>query len=828
MSLPSLPSSSSLGRLALFSLLVATAACGRSSLIRTSEFDCPPELLSPDGRCGVDMKRPDLGPDMQLPCPGENKCATQCGAPGCCSCNVCLAAPICRPLPDMGPDGGDKCADPRNCTLPECVGDPRCVTPGREVCNNGIDDNDDGLVDCKDPECATFPGCQIVKCDDNNPDCTLPVCANHPKCKDLRCMPTVDFGTLQPRNSTSTRNVNTTGTTDVTATPCAPGGAGMVVGKFTLVAQSDVTLSFTQPSGKDHVFGLFRAGVNQSCGQNPVSCYDPKSATMGKNTWAALAPGEYYVIAQPFSPQGQGPVTITLTTPSSNEICNNGIDDNGNGLIDCGDPDCTTTPNCINTICNPDINLGALVVNAPGKSASFNTRQANDSGLNLNCQAARGGKDVVIRFTLRETAGILVEWNQSGDHVMALFREPPLGQKCDFDQLSCYDPSRSSGGQVAFGEYPPGEYLLIFKATRPGAEGTVDATISAYRNRRIELCGNGIDDDGNGLVDCADPQCQGVSGCSAPYCQPDRQLGTMAVGDSQTVDLNVLANGSLGYKASCARGGGKGMVVQLTVPPPRTGNGGVSIGFDCTQTGDHVLALYSAGGPRDACDVNELVCGDPKTLPFGCGYAVPNLQPGTYNVIVLGFRAGSEGTVNLTLSIDDDRQLEICNNGIDDDRDGFTDCNDRKCINWPTCTAAQCTPDQRIDPMPLTNTNVFRLVQTAGNGVHGQVPCATTRGGQGAVVEIVLTAKADLRLTWNQIGNHDFALFTREGAALPCDAGSLVGSCVKSNDMINGTATFTGVPQGRYYLLIQGDAPDTMTTQSSGSVNIALSGTPSP
>ena len=32
-----------------------------------------------------------------------------------------------------------------------------------------------------------------------------------------------------------------------------------------------------------------------------------------------------------------------------------------------------------------------------------------------------------------------------------------------------------------------------------------------------------------------------------------------------------------------------------------------------------VVDLFAAGGPRDACDVNELVCADPKTLPFGCG-----------------------------------------------------------------------------------------------------------------------------------------------------------------------------------------------------------------
>src|SRR6185503_15626928 len=106
-------------------------------------------------------------------------------------------------------------------------------------------------------------------------------------------------------------------------------------------------------------------------------------------------------------------------------------------------------------------------------------------------------------------------------------------------------------------------------------------------------------------------------------------------------------------------------VVQFTVDAAGA-QGGIGVGFDCNQTGDQVIDLDVAGGPRDACDVNELVCADPKTLPFGCGYEVPNLQPGTYNVIVEAFTPGSEGTMNLTLSIVDDRQLEICNNNIDD------------------------------------------------------------------------------------------------------------------------------------------------------------------
>ena len=310
---------------------------------------------------------------------------------------------------------------------------------------------------------------------------------------------------------------------------------------------------------------------------------------------------------------------------------------------------------------------------------------------------------------------------------------------------------------------------------------------------------------------------------------PDVNLGLISVNESQTVHLDIKANGTAGYNTTCAKGGAKGMVVQMTIPqPPPGGLGGVGIGFDCMQTGDQVLDLFAAGGPRDPCDADELVCADPKTLPFGCGYEVPNLSAGVYNVIVEGFAPGSEGTMDLTLSVVDDRQLEICNNGIDDDGDGKIDCADRKCATSQFCTKAQCRPDQTIDPVPLTGADTVVQVKTQGNGIHGTVPCATAAGGQTGAVLFRLTAKADLTVQFEQFGNHAIALYTDDGATLPCDSGTLLACQAAIGKNASGTATFSGVPAGEYYLLIAGDQPDTASATFSGSVDLDFTGMPSP
>ena len=810
------------------------SGCGRSSLIGQSPQDCPPSRLRSNGTC--DLTDGGMGDGLHGG-DGPASCTTcanvGCDNKGCCACDICAGATFCQNV-DGGPDDGghgdggntdgfvEPCQTVADCVKPECAGNILCHQLGTEVCNNGIDDDADGLVDCADPDCAAFPGCKVPTCP-VPPDCALPICSADPSCKDLQCHPTVDFGALQPMGSSVTKTVNTTGTTDVAVTPCAPGGGGEVVGKFAVVATADVTLSYTQAQGEDHVFGLFRAGVNQTCGANPIECYDPKGAVAGVHAYPSLPAGNYYIIAQAFEPAGQGPVAVTLSTPTVAEVCNNGVDDNGNGLIDCQEASCQSAPNCIVSACTTDINVGTLVPGGTPKSTAFDTTGATANN-NLTCQAAAGAGDIVVRFTLQQTAGILVNWAQTGDHVLALVRLPDPGSPCDSNQISCYDPSGRQQDSVAFENQPPGDYAFIWKGLQPGDDGQIQAQISAFVNRQEELCHNGIDDDGNGLIDCQDPVCVGVSGCSAPLCQPDVSFGDMMVGDSQSATLNVKNKGIGGYVASCSKGGARGMVVQLNV----VATGGVAIGFDCTETGDHVLALYQAGGPRDKCDFQEDVCADPKVLPFGCGYEVPNLDPGLYNVIVEGYQPGSEGTVNLTLSISDDRVLEVCNNGIDDDGDGKIDCQDRKCATNPSCAAVQCVVDGKIDPVPLTGQNTFRLVQTANNGTQANVPCATTPGGQTSILYLNLTAKADLTVQYSQIGNHDFALYTDAGAQLPCDAGSTL-ACQKSGGAgTSGSLSFPAVPQGKVYLVIAGDAPDTTAVQSSGSVSVAISGMPSP
>jgi hypothetical protein len=79
-------------------------------------------------------------------------------------------------------DDGDNLID---CNDPDCTADPACA-PVAEICNNGSDDDGDGAIDCQDTDCTADPACapNAEICNngtdddgDGNVDCNDPDCA---------------------------------------------------------------------------------------------------------------------------------------------------------------------------------------------------------------------------------------------------------------------------------------------------------------------------------------------------------------------------------------------------------------------------------------------------------------------------------------------------------------------------------------------------------------------------------------------------------------------------------------------------------------------------
>jgi hypothetical protein len=426
------------------------------------------------------------------------------------------------------------------------------------------------------------------------------------------------------------------------------------------------------------------------------------------------------------------------------------------------------------------------------------------------------GGDAAVSFTLAEAGGVEVGYQQGTGSVFALYREPEPGFACDDGHaiVSCgYVDNRA--GAAAYPSLPAGRYIFVFKAQNPMMSSLLTVRFSAFGNRKVEICSNGIDDDDNGLTDCDDPACIGVGSCAAPACTPDQNLGAISWGTTKTFNVDTRGAKDL-YTAPCGKGDGPERVVGFMLTQP------MSLGVDCKDGGSHVLFFTQQLAALDRCDEHDVRCADPQTLPFGCGFAIPDLQPGQYYLVVEAFDASSTGPIGITLTGEQEIVREICDNGFDDDKDGKVDCMDLKCVTSPICEKFACRPDKLLDIIPLDGSVAQTIVQTTGSGDEQTASCVSAAGGEDAVIDFQLPARADLTLEWAQIGNHDLALYSDDGVLLSCEAGISYG-CVRTEGALTGSTTFFGIPSGRYHLVVDADAPGRQ-----GGVAIQLSGKAAP
>jgi hypothetical protein len=272
-------------------------------------------------------------------------------------------------------------------------------------------------------------------------------------------------------------------------------------------------------------------------------------------------------------------------------------------------------------------------------------------------------------------------------------------------------------------------------------------------------------------------------------------LGSFSWGSMVTTVLDTMG-GATRYKTTCSKGGGGEVVVRLTLTQP------MALGVDCTQSGSNVIELTQQLAALDACDANEAGCADPVVLPFGCGYDIPDLQPGEYNMIVQAYQPGDEGKVTLTLTGIQETVREICVNP-----DGSANCADRRCVTQPACATLACHADKSFGELVLGGPAVSAVVQTTGAGNDGmQIACVSAPGGQEADMDFQLPGKADLTLDWAQVGNHDFALYSDDGKVLACESG-LSYACITSKRQSTGVTVIPALPVGNYHLVVVADAP---------------------
>jgi hypothetical protein len=192
------------------------------------------------------------------------------------------------------------------------------------------------------------------------------------------------------------------------------------------------------------------------------------------------------------------------------EDCSQAGDEDGDGLADCADPDCAETPACLEpTACTlaPAIACGGVASGTTvGGAARFSTYACLSQGSEAGPERA---------YRLDVAAGLTVTANlqltSSGD--LDLFVLPTSGADCL--PAGCLEASLNSGAvaeQVSLVMPAGGAYLVIDTWDTPGSF-SLEVTCSGVP---AEVCDNGVDDDGDELADCEDPDCADAPACAPP------------------------------------------------------------------------------------------------------------------------------------------------------------------------------------------------------------------------------------------------------------------------------------------------------------------------
>ncbi|GEM_PF-3977829 len=396
-------------------------------------------------------------------------------------------------------DDGDQSEDDEDWATPLLI----------ENCNNGNDDDGDGLVDCADPDCSEEDlinaGFDVAICPGGSANLNASGGTSYTWSNGLGSGASITVSPISTTTYTVTvTNANgCTGTDQVVVTvnpalvanagtnftvcagtpvnlwASASGGVspytyawsnGLGSGATKTVTPTTTTTYTVTVSGSNgctstaQITVLVSAVPTASAGSNQTICAN-NTVTLTATGAGAPSPLSYLWsngvsgASQTVSPTST--TTYTVTVSSTNgcfntaqkvvtvqpcvEICNNGLDDDGDGLKDCADPDCGPTANA-----GADISICAgtpalLSVGVTGGFAPYTYVWSNGIGSGA---ARLVTPAVTTTYTVTVTAA-------------------------------------------------------------SGCTSTDQVTVVV--KTCLEDCTNGVDDDGDGLVDCADPDCSGVT-----------------------------------------------------------------------------------------------------------------------------------------------------------------------------------------------------------------------------------------------------------------------------------------------------------------------------
>jgi hypothetical protein len=602
---------------------------------------------------------------------------------------------------------------------------------GGESCDDGVDDDGDGLIDCEDPDCEGAPECVALEgpiakaCGDDAYE-------QNDSAAGARgiALPAQLQGVICPNDA------------DWYAFSVA-GGCRIQVNLAFSHAQGDLNLQLFGPTGSQ-LAAAYSTTDNES-----VAALAPSTGTYRVHVYGFKGAGNRYALG-----------VTTSCGASVTENCTNGVDDDHDGLVDCADPDCASAlacvppENCTNGIDDDrdgladcaDPDCAAAPACAPLACPADDVHEQNDSqaaGRLIGPGAHRG---IVCAhdadwFALDLAAGCTVQADLRFSHAtgnLHLQLRTPAGATLAAS-YSNTDDERVQATVTTAGRYA----LHIYGHQGASAPWdllvgvTCDTPLPPPPPPPVENCTNGVDDDGDGRTDCADSDCAGAPACLPPEnCTngvDDDRDGKTDCADSDCADAPAClppencTNGvddDRDGKTDCADPDCAGASACAAPPPPATlscpaddafeqndspatardiGAGGTFRGIVCPHDSDWFAISANAGCQiradlrfRHATGNLHMQLRTSSGTQLAAAYSstddeliqVTAPSSGVFHLHVYGFQ-GASAPYDLVVAVTcaGGTAPEVCNNGIDDDGDGRVDCSDPDCVGIGACGA---------------------------------------------------------------------------------------------------------------------------------------------
>ena len=541
-------------------------------------------------------------------------------------------------------------------------------------CTNGLDDDADGKTDCQDSDCKDHPQCESIAGD---------------SCEDAISMFDKDVSddgqAWEFQFKGNTKQLKN----DLSAS-CDPDTATQQDQVFVFTLQDGMWMDASHDFDGNEYPAIYL--LDSECGEGEeLGCATAQSAAATLSL--PLVPGTYYAVVDAAYSGDAGAFVLDATftsVPKTEADCSNGLDDDLDGLPDCDDEDCQENVLCVGLPgdkCEQAmlINDGKPVtVEHAGVTIEF---EGTTTGLGDDyagpCDAdTDGSPDLVYLLNLEAPMVVSLSYDFTNNSYPALY---VLDGDCDDANVFACDAASTAAAELQV-TLPAGTYYFVldgsFKQGQTGDHGPFEFSVTFYLPPETEVdCFNGSDDDVDGFTDCEDTDCEVELYCQDPYEPNDTFDTAYELGDIE--GQFVAEPGTMVYPDADE----DWFRFELAQPAF------ISASLTQGEGLDAKLFLYDGKGAK------LLTADEPESFTYGV------YEAGSYYVKIGGFVAESAGSYALSINLDPPAATEtVCNDDLDDDLDGHTDCADDDCDADANCGAGDsCDAPLAVnDGVPVT------------------------------------------------------------------------------------------------------------------------------